>query len=180
MKLKTRTIYLALITFLLLIPHYAYSETSKSTSVFDTENGKINISSISYEVDMKTSIATFKGDVLVEGNDMNISCQKLELFMKKSPENASSDISESRIDRIVASESVVITRPDKGSASAEKAVYYHDSQKVVLTGNPSVNDGDRFQGGGKVITLYLDEDRYVVEGTKKDRARLFSTGKEER
>jgi lipopolysaccharide export system protein LptA len=74
----------------------------------------------------------------------------------------------------------VITRPDRGTATAEKAVYYQDSEKIVLTGNPVVKDGDGFEGGGSTITLYLKEDRYVVEGSKDDKARLFSTGRDER
>lgn len=114
------------------------------------------------------------------GNDTNISCQKLELFLNNSDKETSAENSKFRIEKIIAAESVVITRPGRGTATAEKAVYYHDSEKIVLTGNPVVKDGERFEGGGNTIILFLKEDRYVVEGSKDDKARLYSTGKDER
>jgi lipopolysaccharide export system protein LptA len=179
MKLK-RVIYLIAITFLLVLPYSAYSETNKTNSVFDTQNGQIDIKSISYELDMKNSSVVFKGDVNVTGNGVKMSCQKLELFFNSSLKDSSIEDSRVQIEKIVATESVVISRPDSGTATAEKAVYYHDTEKIVLTGNPVVRDGDRFEGGGSTITLYLNEDRYVVEGSEDDKARLFATGKDER
>jgi lipopolysaccharide export system protein LptA len=110
---------------------------------------------------------------------MTISCQKLELFFSKSHKDSSAEEGKFNVEKIVATESVVITRPDRGTATAEKAVYYHDSEKIVLTGNPVVKDKDRFEGGGNTIIVFLKEDRYVVEGSKGDKARLFATGKEE-
>ena len=178
MKLKNR-IYIISITFLLMLPYIAYSETRKTNSVFDTQNGQIDITSISYELDMKNSSVVFIGDVNVTGNNMNMSCQKLELFFNTSLKDSSVEESKVQIEKIVATDSVVISRPESGTATAEKAVYYHDSEKIVLTGNPVVRDGDRFEGGGSTITLYLKEDRYVVEGSKDDKARLFATGKDE-
>lgn len=175
-----RSIYITLITFLLLVPCSVYSETPKTSSIFDTQDGQINITSISYEIDMKKSVVSFKGDVKIVGKDMNMSCQELELYFKNSLEGTSVENSKFNIEKIVASDSVEINRPGKGSATAEKAVYYHDSDKIVLTGNPYFKDGDRFEGGGKTITLYLKEDRYTVEGTPDDKARLFKSGKDER
>jgi lipopolysaccharide export system protein LptA len=57
---------------------------------------------------------------------------------------------------------------------AEKAVYYEDDEKVVLTGKPVVKQGNDFVEGSK-ITLYLKEKRSLVEGSKdqKVRAVLF-------
>lgn len=175
-----RSIY-SIIFVILFLPHNVYSETVKTSSFFDTQNGRINITSISYEIDMKASIASFKGDVNVTGDDMNMSCQVLELYFKNSPKDSSIENSKVQIEKIVATDSVVITRPDKGTATAEKAVYYHDSEKIVLTGNPVIKDNDRFGGiTGNTIILFLKEDRYVVEGSKDEKARLFSTGKDER
>ena len=175
-----RSLYLTLITFLLLLPYNVYSESTKTNSIFDTQNGQIKITSVSYELDLKNSVAAFKGDVKIVGNDMNMSCQKLELFFKNSLKGKSIENSKFRVEKIVATDSVVIIRPERGTATAEKAVYYHDSEKIVLTGNPVVKDSDGFEGGGSTIILFLKEDRYVVEGSKHDKARLFTTGKDER
>jgi len=52
---------------------------------------------------------------------------------------------------------------DSGSATCEKAVYYQDGDKIVLTGNPVAwEKGTRVTG--KKITMFLTEDRSVVEG----------------
>ncbi len=184
MKLK-RSIYLTLITFLLLLPFNIYSETSKTNSISETKNGQIIIRSISMELDMKNSVLAFMGDVDVQGDDMNMSCQKLELFSKGSLKEGSKEESKPDLEKIVATESVVITRPDGGRATADRAEYYPDSEKIVLTGDPYLKYGDRIEGGGPKtkITLYIKEERFIVEGTKEDKATVkyrIETGEEER
>ena len=177
-----RSIQLAIIAALFIFPYNIYSESEKTKSFFDTQNGQISITSVSYELDMKNSVVVFNEDVNVAGNDLNMSCQKLELNFKNSFDEDSAENNQYNIDKITASGSVVINQPDGGRATAEKAVYFHDSEKIVLTGNPYFKDGDRIEGGGGniIITLYLKEDRCVVEGTKDDKPRLLINGKDER
>lgn len=53
-----------------------------------------------------------------------------------------------------------------GTATCEKAVYYEDGEKIVLTGEPIAwQKGTKVTG--KVITMYLAEDRSVVEGESR-------------
>ncbi len=55
-----------------------------------------------------------------------------------------------------------ITQREK-LATAEKAVYYHQEQKIVLMGRPVVAQGqDKVQG--RLITLYIAQGKSVVEG----------------
>ena len=50
-----------------------------------------------------------------------------------------------------------------GSATCQKAMYYQDEDKIVLTGEPIAwEKGTRVTG--KQITMFLAEDRSVVEG----------------
>ncbi len=52
---------------------------------------------------------------------------------------------------------------DDGQATCQKAVYYQDEEKIVLTGDPVAwQKGTRVSG--KRITMFLAEDRSVVEG----------------
>jgi lipopolysaccharide export system protein LptA len=53
---------------------------------------------------------------------------------------------------------------------SEKAVYYENDEKVVLTGSPVVKQGNDFVEGSK-ITLYLKEKRSTVEGSEKEKVR---------
>jgi len=71
-------------------------------------------------------------------------------------------VSNRSVNQIEATGRVKIEK-DSGSATCEKAIYYHDGDKIVLTGNPVAWDkGTRVSG--KQITMFLAEDRSVVEG----------------
>jgi lipopolysaccharide export system protein LptA len=76
--------------------------------------------------------------------------------------DAAPSISNRSVNRIEATGRVKIEK-DSGSATCEKAVYYHDGDKIILTGDPVAWDkGTRVSG--KQITMFLAEDRSVVEG----------------
>jgi len=52
---------------------------------------------------------------------------------------------------------------DDGNATCQKAIYYKEEEKIVLTGSPVAwQKGTRVSG--KVITMFLAEDRSIVEG----------------
>jgi lipopolysaccharide export system protein LptA len=71
-------------------------------------------------------------------------------------------VSNRSVNQIEATGRVKIEK-DSGSATCDKAIYYHDGDKIVLTGNPVAWDkGTRVSG--KQITMFLAEDRSVVEG----------------
>jgi lipopolysaccharide export system protein LptA len=55
---------------------------------------------------------------------------------------------------------------EDGHATCQKAVYYEDQKKIVLTGDPVAwQKGTRVSG--KQIIMFLDEDRSVVEGDSR-------------
>jgi lipopolysaccharide export system protein LptA len=71
-------------------------------------------------------------------------------------------VSNRSVNQIEATGRVKIEK-DSGSATCEKAIYYHDGDKIVLTGDPVAwEKGTRVSG--KQITMFLAEDRSVVEG----------------
>lgn len=71
-------------------------------------------------------------------------------------------VSNRAVNKIEAIGRVKIER-DSGNATCEKAVYYREEDKIVLTGSPVAwEKGTRVSG--KQITMFLAEDRSVVEG----------------
>jgi lipopolysaccharide export system protein LptA len=71
-------------------------------------------------------------------------------------------VSNRSVNKIEATGRVKIEK-DSGSATCERAIYYQDGDKIVLTGDPVAWDkGTRVSG--KQITMFLAEDRSVVEG----------------
>jgi lipopolysaccharide export system protein LptA len=71
-------------------------------------------------------------------------------------------VSDRKVCLIEASGNVTIEK-DEGRAICRKAVFYQEEEKIVLTGDPVVwQRGTRVSG--QKITMFLAEDRSVVEG----------------
>jgi lipopolysaccharide export system protein LptA len=84
-----------------------------------------------------------------------------------SPAKGPDTVSNRAVSQIEATGRVKIER-DAGNATCQKAVYYRDEDKIVLTGDPVAWDkGTRVSG--KRITMFLAEDRTVVEGGSRVR-----------
>lgn len=74
-------------------------------------------------------------------------------------------LSNHSVDRVEAIDHVQIKYAG-GNATCQKAVYFSDGDKIVLTGDPVAwEKGTRVSG--KQITIYLTEERSVVEGDSR-------------
>jgi lipopolysaccharide export system protein LptA len=81
---------------------------------------------------------------------------------QKPGKEAMPTVSDRTISKIEATGRVKIEKQD-GRATCQRAVYYEDDKKIVLTGEPVAwQKGTRVTG--KQITMFLEEDRSVVEG----------------
>jgi lipopolysaccharide export system protein LptA len=76
--------------------------------------------------------------------------------------DAMPSVSDRAISKIEATGRVKIEK-ENGRATCRRAVYFEEERKIVLTGEPVAwQKGTRVTG--KQITMFLDEDRSVVEG----------------
>jgi lipopolysaccharide export system protein LptA len=131
------------------------------------------IKSNSLEIDNKRREVTFAGNVEARKDDMTINCQKMFVYyLEDKAAGGASEKAAFKIDRIVATGEVKINRTDGGLATAEQATYYQSEEKVVLTGKPVVKQGEDFVEGS-VITLFLREDRSLVEGSGDEKVRAI-------
>ncbi|MFC1868356.1 lipopolysaccharide transport periplasmic protein LptA [Thermodesulfobacteriota bacterium] len=170
-KSKYRSIIIYIVPILMsLYPTFASPEASQKGGLKDDKAGPIVIKSKTFEIDNKKLIVTFSGDVDARRDDLIINCGKMLIHYRNMSGGQDPDNVRASIDRIIATEKVKISRPDGGSAIAEKAIYYHDDEKIVLTGKPVVKQGNDFVEGSK-ITLFLQENRSIVEGSEDGRAR---------
>lgn len=163
--LRLKTFFLAFI-FLSLLPSFLEAQSSQGQSKEGAKASPIVIQSNSLEIDNKNHVITFKGDVDAKEKTFIIQCDELLLYYLDDSAPADSEDPNLRVDRIVAKGRVKITRPEGGSATAEHAIYYQAEERVVLTGNPIVSQGDDFIEGER-ITLFMKESRSVVEGSKE-------------
>jgi lipopolysaccharide transport protein LptA len=148
---------------------------SGQTTVVNIGTSELRVKARTLDGDNKKRVATWSGDVKLTKDKMTIDCAKMELYWKKAEEKANSQTPQGSIDRIVLTGDIKISQPkdessDEILATAEKAVYYTDDEKVVLTGTPVLKRGDDIMEGLS-ITLYLDEDglsNFYVEEPKAD------------
>ncbi|MCD6305615.1 MAG: lipopolysaccharide transport periplasmic protein LptA [Deltaproteobacteria bacterium] len=146
---------------------------TQSAPQLDQQDAMI-IQSNTLEADDKNGIVTFAGDVEAKREDFTVYCRKMVVYYVKLPSREESESVAGRVDRIVATGNVKIVRADGGVATGEKAVYYQEDEKLVLTGAPVVRQKDNSVEGDR-ITLYLRENRSVVESSsdKKVKAVIF-------
>jgi lipopolysaccharide export system protein LptA len=142
----------------------------------ETGQGEMIIHSNTLEADDKKGTVIFTGEVDAQRDDFTVYCQKMVVHYGKSPAEKGTEKFAAQIEKIVASGNVKIVRAEGGIATGENAVYYQQDEKLVLTGKPVVKQGDSSVEGDR-ITLFLKEDRSVVESSsdKKVRAVIFPT-----
>jgi len=173
-NLKCKPFFMLMILlFGLLLPCLAGSETLRER-VDRGESKEMVIKSNKLEVDDNRKVVIFTGDVDAKREDFVINCKKLIVFYKSLPGSKEPGKEKTEVDKIVATGHVKINHSQGGAATAEKAVYYQRDEKVVLTENPVVKKGNDFVEGDR-ITIYLKENRSVVEGSgdRKVRAIIF-------
>lgn len=132
--------------------------------------GPMVIHSDSLEADDKKGTVTFTGKVDAQRDDFTVTCDNMVVTYVKTPDKGTSQEFSGRIEKIVATGNVTIVRAEGGVATGEKAVYYQDEEKLVLTGKPVVKQNDNSVEGDR-ITLFLREDRSVVESASDKRVR---------
>ena len=143
------------------------------------------IKSDTLEVDDTAKVVIFTGGVNATKDNLTISCDRMVVHYVSAPGRTDpagrgkTAETATRVDRIVATGNVVIRRAEGGVATARKAVYFENADKVVLTDHPRVRRGRDFVEGTR-ITLFLKQNRSVVEGSgdKKVRAVIFPGSKE--
>jgi lipopolysaccharide export system protein LptA len=127
------------------------------------------------EVNQRDRTIVFEGHVTVRQEDLTITGKRMKVFAQpvtktKPPQAAQAqgqgqpedDSMMTRIDRIEMEGGVRIVQHER-VATAEKSIYYHGENKIVLLGSPVVTQGaDQVQG--RMITMYLSDGRSVVEG----------------
>lgn len=122
------------------------------------KNQSIVINSDHLEGDNEKNVVRFSGNVIAKKGDVTIHSESISIIY---------DTASKSVKELVAEGGVKITQGNR-IATGEKAVFANSRDKITLTGNPMVCEGDNIIKGAKII-LFLAEDRGVVEADEHTR-----------
>jgi lipopolysaccharide export system protein LptA len=125
---------------------------SKGLSSPFTSSKPVKITAESLEADNKKNTVTFKGNVVAKQGDMVIIADTMTVEYEK----------EGGINTVQASGNVKMSQADR-VATGTRIVFYNPEQKIVMTGNPKIWQGDNLISCDK-ITVLLEQDRIFFEG----------------
>ncbi|MEN9360747.1 MAG: hypothetical protein RL095_2282 [Verrucomicrobiota bacterium] len=129
----------------------------------------VNIKAVNGRYDAKSGATEFAGSVHVDDGTMSLDCDRMTAyFIDQKPDAPSAGkvkytepASGKALHRVVCEKNVVIRKGDQ-RATAERAEYFFEEGKIVLTGNPILKH-KRSTVKGSRITYYRDFETCSVE-----------------
>lgn len=115
----------------------------------------IAITSHSMNADKLGDKVTFTGNVVLKKEGMTLSSDSMVVFYDAGSKSV----------REIEAHGNVVVRKEGREAHSSKASYFNREEKIVLTGDARINENEN-QIGGEKITLFLNDDRSIVEGGK--------------
>jgi lipopolysaccharide export system protein LptA len=112
----------------------------------------VNITSDRLEANDLSREVKFLGHVVTRQGDVVIYADEMDLFYQKGSRD---------VERIEALGDVRIVQGAR-VATSQKGVYYRDEGRIVLTGSPSLHQGQDVVSGDR-ITFFLNDQRSIVE-----------------
>jgi lipopolysaccharide transport protein LptA len=134
------------------------SETKEAKLVDKSQ--PIDITSDKVEAFWKENLIVFRGNVIARQKDMVIYADSLEALVVEDGKG---------IERVTAGGNVKIQQGVR-VADCQKAVFYNLDQKVILTGDPKVSEGDSIVSGDEII-FDIDKNRVEVKGGTSGRGK---------
>jgi lipopolysaccharide export system protein LptA len=124
-------------------------------------NAPVTVDADQLENLQKEGLVVFSGNVVANQNGSTQYADRMEVYL---------DDKGNRIVRTVSTGNVRIITKDCRTGTAKRAEYYDAEQRVVLVGNARVWRDDNVVTGER-ITIYLAEDRSIVEGGQQERVK---------
>lgn len=154
MKIKS-----ILICGLCLLLGIAFAAQAENLPAVDTE-APVEVTADRLEASDATKTLVFIGHAVARQGDIEIAAERLTVHYS----SQSNDV-----ERVVAEQDVRIVQAGR-EATGDKAVFYRDLGKIVLTGRPQVKEGENWVAGDS-ITLSLKDKSSIVEGGQTGRVK---------
>lgn len=166
---KTKIIVSVFIAFFFYLEgsfiHDAFSQNLSLKSKSAKDDEAIEITSDHMRSMDSGKKIIFSGNVVGVWGDLEIRSDVFELYTSKEKKTTGGGITGGQtLEEVIAIGNVRITSGTK-KAKGDRAIYYVDQRKIVLTGSPKASaweEGNIIEG--KEMIFLLDEDRIVVNG----------------
>jgi lipopolysaccharide export system protein LptA len=130
-------------------------------SAQDDRDAPVTVDADQLENIQKEGLVVFSGNVVASQNNSTQWADRMEVYL---------DDKRDKIVRTISTGNVRIVTKDCRNGTARRAEYYDAEQRVVLIGNARVWRDDNVVTGER-ITIYLAEDRSLVEGGQQERVK---------
>jgi lipopolysaccharide export system protein LptA len=127
----------------------------------EDRNAPVTVDADQLESLQKEGLVIFTGNVVARQNNSTQYADRMEVYL---------DAGGDKIVRTVSTGNVRILTRDCRTGTARRAEFYDAEQRVLLIGNARVWQEDNVVTGER-ITIYLAEDRSVVEGGRQERVK---------
>ncbi len=141
-------------------PNKGVSLEPGETKLVDTSQ-PIDITSDKVETYSKENVIVFKGNVVARQKDIVLYADSIEAFMMRDGKG---------IERVIASGNVKVQQGLR-VANCQRAVFNNLDQKVILTGDPRVWEGENIVSGDEII-FDLIQNRVEVRGGAGGRGKV--------
>ncbi|OPY13496.1 MAG: lipopolysaccharide transport periplasmic protein LptA [Syntrophus sp. PtaB.Bin001] len=129
-------------------------------------------------------LVVFSGNAVAVQGDKVLKSDKILLYFKKKEAGPQKGVAKEAnkagdLDRIEAKGHVQLTQGER-VVTGEDAVYFQDTQKIVVTGNPVMREKKNVVRGDRII-VFVNEDRGIVESLQRKRvsATIYPSEKDE-
>jgi len=130
------------------------------------KTGPIEIAADRMEAFQEKRMIVFVGNTVAKQGDIRLKTDRMTIYYKPSQDKkdkvGKQDMAVTGdLEKIELKGNVVVTQNDM-SATSEEAVYYQEGAKVVMTGNPVLQQGKNVIKGCRVV-IFIDESRGEVQ-----------------
>ncbi len=136
----------------------------------EDRNQPVTVDADHMESFRKESLVVFSGNVVARQNGSVQYADRMEVYLDERGD---------RVLRTVSTGNIRIVTRDCRTGSAKRAEYYDGEQRVELIGNARVWEADNVVTGEK-ITIFLNQDRSVVQGSTQERVKAIFYPRDEK
>ena len=151
-----------LLLLLLGLSEAVLAQAAEKPGFFGNTKDPIDITADKLDFNQKKRVAIFSGNVVARQAETTLEADTLRVVFTSGAEQ---DLKE-----IIATGKKVTVKLQGKKAVCRKMHYYAVARKIVLTGNPSLDDGKNVISGEE-ITFFLDDERSVVKSGQKQRVK---------